>query len=126
MNNPWLTVITVTKDDPPGVARTLASAAALRLAGAEHIVVDGSSDAVERAFPTGIRVMRRSPKGVADAFNAGLADATGSWIWSLNGGDQVDARCTPELLRSLLSITEADVLIGGLTYEGVQERRRHP
>ncbi len=126
----WLTIVTVTKDDPIGLARTIASAAALRGKGAEHIVVDGgdekSADAAARSGLDGIRVVKRPAQGVADAFNAGIAEATGEWLWFLNGGDQVDPRLTPAFLTELLRLSQADVVISGIVYEGQKSCSRHP
>jgi glycosyltransferase involved in cell wall biosynthesis len=132
MKQTQLTLITVTKDDPDGLARTLVSADLLRSHGAEHVVVNGGSDdsAANSAGPpeisAGIRVLRRPPLGVADAFNAGLAAATGEWVWFLNGGDQIDERLNPAFLMELIRISNADVLIGGIAYAAEEARPAHP
>jgi GT2 family glycosyltransferase len=130
MINPWLSIITITKDDPAGLARTVASAAALRAKCAEHIVVDGGSehaaeDRIQSTFDD-IRVVRRPPRGIADAFNAGVAEAKGEWLWFLNGGDRVDPHLNPEFLSELLGSSQADVVIGAVVYEGHATRRPHP
>ena len=122
-----LTLITITKDDPAGLARTIASAAALRAAGAEHLVIDGGSGpAGTGSDRTGPVFQARPPQGIADAFNAGWALAQREWVWFLNGGDEVDGRLTPEFLLALLESTRADLVIGGLTYAGEAEPRTHP
>jgi len=131
MSGPWLTIITVTKDDLAGLAQTLASAAALRTAGAVHLVVDGGADAagtrrVVAQSAGNIAVLARPPRGIADAFNTGLAQAQGEWVWFLNSGDRVDARLTPVFLMALLENTRAEVVIGGLTYEGETGPRPNP
>ncbi len=133
MDNPWLTLVTITKDDPAGLARTLASAVALREAGAEQIVVDGSGEAPtggteDRESPpsVGVRRLMRPADGIAAAFNAGIDAATGEWIWFLNGGDAVDARLESVFLSTLLADTGADVVIGATTYAGESRPRPHP
>ena len=131
MNNIRLSLITVTKDDPAGLARTLASAAAIRLAGVEHLVIDGGSDpeaSGRLVAETGgdVTVIGRPARGIADAFNAGISAAQGEWLWFLNGGDQIDARVSPGWLEALLLGTEADVVIGKTTYEGEADPRPHP
>jgi Glycosyl transferase family 2 len=130
MNHRWLTIITITKDDPAGLARSLASAEPLRSAGAEQVVIDGGAPAagsgVTGPASRGVTIQVRPAQGIADAFNAGLALAQGEWVWFLNGGDQVDSRLTPEFLFALLGHTRADVVIGGITYEGEAEPRPHP
>ena len=130
MKTPWLTLITITKDDPAGLARTLASAAALRAAGAQHLVIDGGASPARAgtAAAGGESVVfhSRPPQGISDAFNAGLALAQGEWVWFLNGGDQVDARLSSDFLQALLGSSRADLVIGGLTYAGETEPRAHP
>lgn len=130
MTSPLLSLVTITKDDPVGLARTLASGARLRAAGAEHLVVDGSAVVDESpatiAGAEGVRWMARPARGVADAFNTGIAAARGEWVWCLNGGDHVDPRLSASVLLDLLARTQADLLIGGLTYEGEATPRPHP
>lgn len=131
MNDHWLTIITVTKDDAAGLARTVASAAILRAAGAEHLVIDGGVDPqvtrrVIEPDAGAVVVSVRSPRGIADAFNFGLSDAQGTWVWFLNGGDQVDPSLQPEFLHTLLENSRADVIIGGIVYEGELEPRPLP
>lgn len=125
-----LSIITITKDDPAGLAKTLASAAPLRSAGVEHFVIDGNTVpgtgvVTDRGDPR-LEVYLRPPQGIADAFNFGLARARGEWVWFLNGGDQIDVRLTAEFLFALLDNTRADVVIGGITYEGETKPRAHP
>jgi GT2 family glycosyltransferase len=127
MKNPSLTIITITKDDPIGLAMTIPSAERLRRFGAEHIVVDGGINATEAtAIGSDVRIVPRTPRGIADAFNAGVAAARGEWVWFLNGGDRVDATLSPEFLSALLEKTHADIVIGATTYEGEAAPRPHP
>jgi glycosyltransferase involved in cell wall biosynthesis len=131
MNNLWLTIITVTKDDANGLTRTLGSAAKLRAAGAEHVVIDGSSDATASArlvaeAGQGITLLLRPPRGVADAFNAGLTEAHGDWVWFLNGGDAVHETLDPGWLFSLLAATRADIVTGALHFDGESAPRPIP
>lgn len=91
MTSPWLTVVTVVKDDHDGLARTVASLARGDLEGVEHVVVDSSADPVSQIAmePTDARIVRQEPRGVYAAMNAGLAAATGRLAWFLNAGDEV-------------------------------------
>jgi hypothetical protein len=122
MNPSWLTIITITKDDPGGLARTLESTARLRTAGARHVVVDGSREPGARANPhvaeaAGALVLQRPPRGVADAFNAGLAGCDAPWVWFLNGGDAAHELLDVEWLKTLLARTSADLVLGGVIYD---------
>jgi hypothetical protein len=51
--SPWLTVVTVVKDDPAGFAATVESLAAQDLSAVEYVVVDGSADS------TGVLMLSR-------------------------------------------------------------------
>lgn len=118
----WLSIITITKDDPGGLARTLESTALLRSAGAQHVVVDGSTAQDPGPGPhageaVGALVLKRPPLGLADAFNAGLAVAQAPWVWFLNGGDAAHEQLDVEWLRMLLTRTSADLVLGGLVYD---------
>lgn len=118
-----LSLITVTKDDAAGLARTLASAAALRAVGAEHLVVDGGSDpaatdGIVAQAGEGVTVIARPPQGIADAFNAGIAAARGEWLWFLNGGDAVHEALDSSWLFALLAGTRAQVITGAVQYDG--------
>jgi len=103
----------------------------LRAAGAQHLVIDGSNGPVNTGaehYPLehGLMIRTQPQRGISAAFNAGLAEARGEWIWFLNGGDRVDDRLTPEFLSGLLGNTRAVVVIGATTYEGESEPRPHP
>jgi hypothetical protein len=128
MSRPRLTLVTVTKDDHPGLVRTLASSASLRAAGAEHLVIDGgagpaAAETVAAAAGGPGRVIRRAPHGIADAFNAGLAEAQGEWVWFLNGGDAVHESLDAAWLLAFLAATRADVVAGMLHFDGEAEPR---
>lgn len=131
MQTTGLTIITVTKDDPNGLARSLASAAAFRRQGAEHIVVDGSADAVlaeklVNAGDSGVRVISSPPRGIADAFNIGLQNTQGDWVWFLNGGDTIHESADPVWLLEHLRRTKADLVVGAVQFDGETEPRRLP
>jgi glycosyltransferase involved in cell wall biosynthesis len=94
---PWLSIVTVVKDDAEGLARTLASIAGQETAGlddtdVELVVIDGSTGgpAEEPSPVPGVRVVYQwqEPRGVYAAMNAGLAAATGEYVYFLNAGDE--------------------------------------
>lgn len=120
-----LTVISITKNDSEGLARTLASTEVWRgEAWIEHVVVDASSEPVRVGDPR-IRVISQVSTGISGAFNEGLANAGGEWVWFLNGGDEVDPRLDPAWLQALLVTSRAQILVGAVTYAGEEEPRPH-
>lgn len=122
-----LTVVTITKGDPEGCARTLVSMSALRAdSRVEHLVVDGDGAARAIAKSAGCLWVRQDGVGIAGAFNEGLAVARGEWIWFLNGGDRVHSDLDPCWLIALLVATKADLITGGIQYDGDLEFRPVP
>ena len=121
-----LTIITITKDDAVGLARTLASTECWRNEGwVEQVLVDASTVPAVAGYQR-VRVVRQSSKGISGAFNEGLAHARGEWVWFLNGGDTIAPALDVGFLRSLLKMSSADAIVGGLIYSGETEPRPHP
>lgn len=103
---PVLTVVTVVKDEPAGLERTLASLAEQTLDAVEFVVVDGSADrelvpaSLQRA---GLAAEYRwsAPRGVYPAMNDGLALAHGDYVYFLNAGDRL---ADPDVLAALVNL----------------------
>lgn len=91
--HPWLTVITVVKDAPADLSRTLASVASQDLSGVEYLVIDGSNDRtsvpeVLARFPAlAASYVWRKPSGIYPAMNEGLTLARGDYVYFANAGD---------------------------------------
>jgi len=86
---PGLSIITVVKDDPEGLQRTLTSIDAQGELDAEVVIVDGSSNALEDVTLSSLpwRIVRQSPRGIYSAMNAGLESVSGEYVYFLNAGD---------------------------------------
>jgi hypothetical protein len=125
MNAPRLSIITITKDDPTGLARTLQSTGRWRaLPEVEHLVVYGGADPEVAAAD--LRLQRETSAGIAAAFNQGLALAHGVWVWFVNGGDAVHEALDPTWLLALLANSRADMVVGGIHYDGDASPRPFP
>jgi glycosyltransferase involved in cell wall biosynthesis len=121
-----LSVVTVTLNDPTGLAKTLQSLVPLNeLMGPESgrlevVVVDSSPELNDKVFTllnSKLRLRRnvQRPKGIYSAMNEGAALAKGKWIWFLNGGDELK---NPHALLGAIQIAESDpeepeLLLGG-------------
>ena len=122
-----LTIITITRDDPFGLARTLASTVGWRARPeVEHVVV--YSGEVDRTLEGGGGVvwLGQQSLGIAAAFNEGLACASGEWVWFVNGGDAIHELLGVEFLHSLLNSTRANVVSGGIHFDGEAGARSTP
>ena len=126
-----LTIITITKQDPAGLGRTLRSTGRISNDSVEHLVVtvrseaDDTSSAI-RAVGSSARIIVQPTDGIAEAFSAGLASAQGEWVWFLNGGDAVHETLECGWLISLLQHTRAEVITGALQFDGDAAPRPAP
>ena len=106
-----ITIATVTYNAEATLQRTLESVASQTYPYIEHLIIDGCSkdlttelihkyvDAnAEQETPHDIRFIREPDKGLYDAMNKALEQATGDYIVFLNAGDQLH---TPQTLEQL-------------------------
>ena len=89
-----LTVAVVVRNDPTGLASTLASLASAWQPNTECLVLDGSDDprSIEDVVATcsSIKASVRwsEPRGVYPAMNDALTHAHGEYVWFVNAGDR--------------------------------------
>ena len=98
---PWLTVVTVVKDDPEGLKRTAASLQSARHDGIEHLIVDSSRVPVNGIQAPDARILHEPPRGVYAAMNTGVLEARGEFVWFLNAGDEA---ATDEVLARIQEV----------------------
>ncbi|MBI2691022.1 MAG: glycosyltransferase [Solirubrobacterales bacterium] len=90
---PSLTVVTPTYNADATIRETLSSIQSQGYPALEHIVVDGGSTdgtvelLAEEAEAGRLRYISEPDRGLSDAFNKGVAMATGDWIAWLNADD---------------------------------------
>jgi len=90
---PWLSIVTVVKDDIEGFQRSIDSLSQQSLAGVELVLVDSSASALEiPAFLSDYLITDYQsewvePQGIYSAMNRGLELARGDYIYYLNAGD---------------------------------------
>ena len=103
---PLLTIITVLKDDPEGLIRTMNSLDQPSSQDVEWLVVDSAADVkrVEEILVSSrweVFLLKTKPAGVYNAMNVGLAKASGDYVWFLNAGDALHSR---ESLHDVLTL----------------------
>ncbi|MBC7783921.1 MAG: glycosyltransferase, partial [Burkholderiales bacterium] len=111
---PKLTIVTVVKDDLPGLEATLASTHALSHSSYEHWVIDGSSRSDVRSYLSvigDVNWISEPDSGIFDAMNKGLERAQGDFVLFLNAGDVISSALDATTLFAKLS-TESRVLVG--------------
>lgn len=82
-----LTIITIVRNDQPGLNRTMRSVLT-ELPFAEHLIVDGSDLPLD-ILPESrkIRVLVGRDRGISHAFNRGIVNAAGDYVIFINAGD---------------------------------------
>jgi glycosyltransferase involved in cell wall biosynthesis len=109
---PWLTVVTVVKNDIAGLEKTIRSLVEqVDLSGVEYLVIDSSVNstatetAVSDSLISGARFNWCEPQGIYAAMNIGLSLARGRYIYFLNAGDLLaDPRVLADLKHSMNDI----------------------
>ncbi len=110
---PWLSIITVVKDDPTGFDRTRESILNQSDGDYEWIVIDSSHEPL--AKPENTVYTWVEPKGIYPAMNLGIKHSTGKFVYFLNAGDTFAG--PNSLSEVLLSLTdECDVLVGEVVF----------
>jgi hypothetical protein len=92
VTQPWLTLVTIVKDDPDGFSRTMASIREQNLDGVEFVIIDSSADPgviPDIVNQSGVvaEIHSTPPKGIYPAMNAGLRAASGTYVYFANAGD---------------------------------------
>ena len=90
--NPKISVVVAVRNAATTLRKTLLSLFAQSYANVEVILVDGASDddtmTIVNEYQDQIDLVISEPdSGIADAWNKGVRNATGSWITFLNAGD---------------------------------------
>ncbi|MEX6503098.1 TIGR04283 family arsenosugar biosynthesis glycosyltransferase [Pseudomonas zhanjiangensis] len=100
--SPLLSVIVPVRNEAHVLPALLDDLAALRLAGAELIVVDGGSDDASCALASArADLVLESPAGRARQMNAGAAVARGDYLWFVHADTRISAGAVQRLLDAL-------------------------
>ena len=104
--HPLFSIITITKDNPRGFARTKQSVEDQTFKNYEWIVIDGNKE---------------PDTGIYNAMNKGLTRANGQYLVFLNGGDAYATPDTLDMVSHQIEVRAADFLYGdvieGLHYK---------
>jgi glycosyltransferase involved in cell wall biosynthesis len=89
---PGISVVTICRNAADALERTLESVRAQDYPALEHVVVDGASmdrslAILQRHRRPGLHFTSEPDRGIAHAFNKGIAASTAPWILMLNAGD---------------------------------------
>jgi len=124
---PFLSVITVTLNDGPGLRRTWESLIRQSWTDFDWLVIDGGSQDGTLGFLSGIthpslRWVSEPDHGIYDAMNKGTSMAHGRYLLYLNAGDDlVDADSLATVHQKIGDCGEPELLYGGANYRFADE-----
>jgi glycosyltransferase len=123
MAGPWLSIITVVKDDASGFEETLASIGTQALDGVELVVLDGSlsredtpAALVRAACPVSTTYAWEPPAGVYPAMNSALESAAGEYCYFLNAGDQFHGKDAVAAIKAVIDTHSPAWLYGQVCF----------
>ena len=112
---PWLSIVTIVKDDPTGFYRTRESVLNQSLENYEWIVVDSSD--LGLIVPEADLYTWSAPAGVFPAMNVGLRLCTGHRVLFLNAGDTLNLKTTlSEIEQACSMLDDSTVFFGDVSF----------
>jgi len=108
MKFPVFTIVTVTRNAAKTVEKTILSVVNQTYGNIEYILIDGASTdgtvQLIRQYESRISFWKSEPdRGLYDAMNKGLQNASGDYVWFLNAGDTLQH---PAVVMELARIAE--------------------
>lgn len=112
-----ISIITITYNDYDGLKKTLSSIPDFNFI--ESIVINGGSDKSTLEFLSSYKgkVINEKDEGIADAFNKGVSNSSGSAIMFLNSGDElIESEYLNECEAILIKNNEVDFIHSNLIF----------
>lgn len=118
-SSPKISLVTVCRNSAATIAKTIESILAQKDTGVEYIVIDGAStDSTKdiiNAYSENIDIYLSEPDaGIAEAFNKGIALATGEIIGLINSDDALASGAVEKVRRFFTNHPDTDVLHGDI------------
>lgn len=107
---PLFSIVTITKDNPKGFAKTRASVEDQTFKNYEWIVIDGNKE---------------PDSGIYNAMNKGLSRARGQYVLFLNSGDAFAGHDILDMTANQIQVKAADFLYGD-SLEGLHYKKSKP
>lgn len=128
-SRPLFSIITVTYNAADTLEPTIASVASQSCDLYEHLIVDGNSSdgtasLVHRLAHPRLKFQSSPDRGIYDAMNKGLANATGDYVLFLNAGDSLHSPDTLQHLADAIMDNDYPGVVYGQTDIVDSSRRR--
>lgn len=124
--SPFFSVVSVTKNNLPGLQKTLKSLESQSCSNFEWIVIDGASQDKTSDFLKQTKALWISApdRGLYDAMNKGIERAGGTYILFLNAGDELAEPGTLARIRDKIADTRPDFIYGDALENGAYKPAR--
>lgn len=116
---PRFSIITITYNASKWLERTILSVLSQSYSNIEYIIIDGASTDgtvdIIKQYTSGVTFWSSEPdKGLYDAMNKGLKQATGDYVWFMNAGDTLYTADTIQRIVTALKkkVSLPDVIYG--------------
>jgi glycosyltransferase involved in cell wall biosynthesis len=126
---PELSVVTIVKNDPEGLSKTLESVISQKNVLWQAVVVlsskDDSSAHIAAEYQSQfkqIEIVHQEDRGIYQAMNLGWKQASGSFLWFMNAGDSFISPDTASFALTTMKEKDCEVLIGGYVLD-IQPRK---
>lgn len=111
---PTVSIITITYNAGRFLERTIQSILAQQATDYEYLIIDGASkddtlDIIKRYENQITNWISEPDRGLYDAMNKGLHQATGQYVWFMNAGDELHDSQTLSNLLDRIKASNADV-----------------
>ncbi|WP_051220027.1 glycosyltransferase [Rheinheimera baltica] len=127
--SPWITLVTIVRDDLAGFKRTYQSVKSQIYPLIEWIVIDGNSSDGTKEFIEKNKdyidyYVSEMDAGIYDAMNKGIMHATGDYVNFLNAGDELVSPDTLQKISDEISGLDSEAVVYGDHYhvDGETER----
>lgn len=133
MEQPLISIVTVTYNAADVLEPTLRSVAEQSFTDFEHIIIDGAStdetlSLVSRYRRDGLQLHSRPDRGIYHGMNRGLKYSSGKYILFLNAGDRFADKDTLAKYASAIQKTDPDIIYGDtliVNAKGEVLKKRH-
>lgn len=130
INRPLVSIITINFNDAKGLLKTIKSVTAQTENSFEYVVIDGGStdESVEIIKQHEQYIdywVSEKDKGIYDAMNKGISNATGQYLMFLNSGDSLSENSIMQLCyENIRKSTDVDIFYGHVAF--IKDNGRNP
>ena len=127
MDNPLVSIITVSYNSEATIEKTILSVLAQTYTNIEYIIIDGGSNdltisIIEKYIKNISKFISEIDAGIFDGFNKGLGYVNGDFVQIANSDDILDKEKIKHCVEYMQKHHSADVLIGDLLMFGSNEK----